>query len=220
MDTLPIRVLIADDHPVVRVGLRHMLEAKEDLAVVGEAESASEAVELIRRLEPDVTMLDLEMEDVSNIEALRAVRAVAPRARIIVYTAFDEVELVMEAVALDVQGYLPKGASAPEIVRAIRSVRAGGTFLEPRIAAILLKHMRSNGATRPERDLSARELQVLRELSDGKSNRCIADRLFISERTVKFHIRSITRKLKARNRTEAVLIASQRGLLPEERRKD
>jgi DNA-binding NarL/FixJ family response regulator len=214
METSPIRILIADDHPVVRLGLRYVLDGRKDFVVVGEAESAREALDLLQRLEPDVTLLDLEMADVHEVEVLQAVRKLDPVARIIVYTASDDIELVMQAVALDIQGYLPKGASPAEIVRAIRSVHEGGTFLEPRIATQLLKHMRSGGAGRSDDDLSARELQVLRELSDGKSNRSIADRLFISERTVKFHVRSITRKLKARNRTEAVLIASQRGLLP------
>ena len=207
----PIRVLIADDHPVVRFGLTQLLNAESDLEVVGEASSAEEAVRQIKRLKPDVTILDMEMGESRGADTLRAVRALSANARIVVYTAFDDGDRVAEAIALGAQGYLLKESANHELARAVRVVHSGGTILEPTVASRLMARMRAEKSQAS--DLSERERQVLSLMTEGKSNRGIAQSLYITERTVKFHVSAILTKLRASNRTEAVLIAAQRGLV-------
>ncbi|MDH3673598.1 MAG: response regulator transcription factor [Gammaproteobacteria bacterium] len=210
-----IRILIADDHPVVRYGLTHMLNAEPELSVVGEAADAHEVVEKLQTLKPDVIILDMEMGEAHGVDALRALRAVAPEAGVVIYTAFDDAERIVEAVQLGVQGYLLKDAGDQELARAIRVVHAGGTLLQPAVATKLLRRMRQE----PIRDtplpepLTERERQVVTLLAEGHSNQVIADTLHISERTVKFHVSAILAKLTARNRTEAVLTAVRHGIV-------
>lgn len=208
----PIRILIADDHPVVRYGLTHMLGADPAFTVVGEAADAREVVEKLQTLQPDVTVLDMEMGEAHGVDALRALRAVDPEARVIVYTGFDDPERIVEAVQLGVQGYLLKDSSDEELARAIRVVSAGGTLLQPAVATKLLRRMRHPETTLPE-SLTERERQVLTLLAEGYSNQAIADTLCISERTVKFHVSAILGKLTVKNRTEAVLAAVKRGIV-------
>ena len=216
MQTALISVLIVDDHPVVRFGLSHSLANEPDLEVVGEAAEAYDAVEKFSLLAPDVIVLDLELGHSHGVEALRAIRQVAPSVAIILYTAFSDRGRVAEAAELGFQGYLTKDAEAGELARAIRSVHEGGTVLEPLVAAKLMAQMHDRttpaAPSRDQMQFTARELQILAELMTGSSNRAIAERLFISERTVKFHVTSILSKLHAKNRTEAVLIASQKGI--------
>ncbi|MFQ5755309.1 MAG: response regulator [Acidiferrobacterales bacterium] len=210
-----IRILIADDHPVVRYGLTHMLGAEPGFVVVGEAASADEVVERLQTLKPDVTVLDMEMGEAHGVDALRALRAVDPNARVIIYTGFDNAEWIVEAVYLGVQGYLLKDAGPQELARAIRVVGAGGTLLQPAVATRLLRRMRQDSSpdpTLPEA-LTERERQVLALLAEGYSNQAIAKTLYISERTVKFHVSAILAKLTARNRTEAVLTALKHGIV-------
>lgn len=206
-----ISVLVVDDHPIVREGLVAVLEDAEDLVVVGSAGSAETALELAAQRRPDVILLDLELPGMSGVEAIPRVRQVAPEARIVVFSAYDTDERVVSTIRAGAVGYLLKGAAAEEIVRAIRTVHAGGSHLEPRVAAKLLAQV---GAHRRAGDtLSERERQVLRLVADGLPNKGIARALGISERTVKFHVTSILTKLGADNRAQAVRIASQRGLL-------
>ena len=216
MQNALIRVLIVDDHPVVRFGLSQSLADEPDLEVVGEAAEADDAVAKFPLLAPDVIVLDLELGRSHGVEALRAIRQTAPSVAIIVYTAFSDAERVAEAAELGFQGYLTKDADAGELARAIRIVHKGGTVLEPLVASKLMAQMHDR--TRPaapspdQKQFTARERQILAELMTGSSNRDIAERLFISERTVKFHVTSILSKLHAKNRTEAVLIASQEDI--------
>jgi DNA-binding NarL/FixJ family response regulator len=212
---MPIRLLVADDHPVVRDGLVAMLSTQPDFAVVGEAATGAEAVERAAALAPDVILLDLEMPGMDGVEALRQIRAARPDAPVIVFTAFDTDERIVSAVRAGAQGYLLKGAPRDELFKAIRVVSEGGSLLQPVVASKLLQHM-SQQATERETSadsLTEREMEVLKLLAQGKTNKEIAAALVISERTVKFHVGSILSKLGAGNRTEAVTIAAQRGLV-------
>jgi len=212
---MPIRLLVADDHPVVRDGLVAMLSTQPDLVVVSEAATGAEAVERAAALAPDVILLDLEMPGMDGVEALRQIRAARPDAPVIVFTAFDTDERIVSAVRAGAQGYLLKGAPRDELFKAIRVVSEGGSLLQPVVASKLLQHM-SQQATERETSadsLTEREMEVLKLLAQGKTNKEIAAALVISERTVKFHVGSILSKLGAGNRTEAVTIAAQRGLV-------
>jgi DNA-binding NarL/FixJ family response regulator len=215
MTRAPIRVLIVDDHPVVRFGLSHSLEQEAGIDVVGEAADTEEALEKFRSLTPDVIVLDLELGESHGAEALRAIRSVAQANAVVIYTSFVDPERVSEAVGLGFQGYLTKDADPKELAKTIRIVYAGGAVLDPLVASKLMTKVNDQGKpvpAAPERTLTARERDILSELMTGRSNRDIAKRLFISERTVKFHITSIFGKLNAKNRTEAVLKAAQAGI--------
>ncbi|MEP7289113.1 MAG: response regulator transcription factor [Chloroflexota bacterium] len=210
-----IRILVADDHPVVRDGLVTVLGTQPDFLIVGEAANGLEAVEKAETLRPDVILLDLEMPGIDGVEAIRRIHA-ANTAQILVFTAFDTDELIIGAVQAGANGYLLKGAPRSEIFNAIRVVSQGGSLLQPIVASRLMQHINhqteeSNGQALQA--LTEREMEVLQWLAQGKLNKEIAVGLVISERTVKFHISSILSKLGAGNRTEAVSIAAQRGLI-------
>ncbi len=210
-----IRILVADDHPVVREGLVAILETQPDFIVVGEASTGRQAVEQAARVEPDVVLLDLEMPELDGVEALRQLRAWRPTVQVIIFTAFDSDERIVGAVQAGARGYLLKGAPRKDIFRAVRVVSQGGSLLEPVVASRLMQHI-SRQADEPARlpePLTAREMDVLRLLAQGKPNKEIAADLFITERTVKFHVSAILGKLGATNRTEAVSIAAQHKLV-------
>lgn len=206
-----IRVLVVDDHPIVRQGLVSVLGDEADLEIVGEAASGREAIARVPRLQPDVVLLDLEMPDLDGVQAIPHLLAARPELRVLVFTAYDTDERVLGAVRAGARGYLLKGASAGEIARGIRAVHAGGSYLEPRVASTLLAEVSSprRGGTA----LSARERDVLRLVAEGLPTKQIAARLSIAERTVKFHVNSIFHKLGADNRAQAVAIAAHHGLL-------
>ena len=209
-----IRVLIVDDHSVVRYGVRHILESEGDIEVVGELETVTGIGDVLPEMNPDVVLLDLELGDIDGVDALRTLRDAAPNMHVIIYTSHDEEDRIVQAAELGVDGYLLKGSPKREIVGAIRSVSDGGTAIEPAVAAKLMQHMnkRSTKAKQPTIHFSKREKQVLDLLAAGKTNRDVGVTLFISESTVKFHVHAILSKLNAGNRTEAVSIAVQLGL--------
>ncbi len=221
-----IRILLADDHPIVREGLRAVLETQADFEVIAEATNGEETMRLALTLQPDIVLLDLEMPVLDGVETIRRLRQEQPTARVIVFTAFDNDERIIHAVQAGANGYLLKGAPREEIFKAIRITMEGGSLLQPVVASKLLRHMgqgaqhigTTQGAvaarhTPPYEPLTERELEVLHLLAQGMPNKEIAAQLVISERTAKFHVSSIMGKLGATNRTEAVALAAQKGLI-------
>lgn len=207
-----VRILLADDHPIVREGLQALLETQADFEVVAEAANGEEALRLAGELQPDVILLDLEMPIMDGVEATRRLHQLQPTIRIIVFTAFDNDERIIHAVQAGAVGYLLKDAPRKEIFDAIRVAMEGGSLLQPVVASKLLRHMEQQHAL-PHEVLTERELEVLHLLAQGMPNKEIAAHLVISERTAKFHVSSIMGKLGASNRTEALSLAAQRGLI-------
>lgn len=206
-----IRVFVVDDHPIVRQGLVTVLGDVPDFAVVGAAGSVAEAVAEIDSLRPDVALLDLELGTEDGVSAIPRIAEASPATRVLIFTAYDTDERVFGALEAGASGYLLKGAPTEEIARAIRAVAAGGSHLEPRVAARLVAAVRTT--RRGDGGLSAREYEVLRLIAAGQSNKEIGRTLSISERTVRFHVTSIFNKLGATSRTQAVALATQRHLL-------
>jgi DNA-binding NarL/FixJ family response regulator len=204
-----IRLLIVDDHPIVREGVTAVLEHERDITVVGAAASVGEGIRLADRLQPEVVLLDLKLPDSGVPDG---VTAFARGGRgVVVFTAYESDEDVFNAIQAGARGYLLKGSPAAEIAHAIRQVHAGESYLSPRIAAKLVDGVK--GPRLRSGTLSPRERGVLRLVAAGLSNRQIAEALSISERTVKFHVTALFNKLGADNRAQAVAIAAERGLL-------
>jgi NarL family two-component system response regulator LiaR len=219
-----IRIVLADDHPIVREGLRAVLETQTDFEVIAECASGDEVLRKSTELQPDVILLDLEMPVMDGVETIRRLRQLPRIPRIIVFTAFDNDERIIHAIQAGANGYLLKGAPREEIFHAIRLAMEGGSLLQPVVASKLLKHVggrapanesvsRQGGQMAHIEELTERELEVLHLLAQGMPNKEIAARLVISERTAKFHVSSIMSKLGATNRTEAVALAAQHGLI-------
>jgi DNA-binding NarL/FixJ family response regulator len=206
-----ITILVADDHPIVCDGLTAVLSTQPDFAVVGAAYNGAQAVARTVELRPDILLLDLAMPDLSGVEVLSRLHEHSLPTRAIVFTAYDTDERIVSAVRAGARGYMLKGAPRDELFRAIRVVHAGGSLLEPLVATKLLRQVSQPA---PEGGaLTAREREVLGLLAQGSPNKAIARALGISERTVKFHVTAIMHKLNAENRTEAVTLAAQRGLI-------
>ena len=209
-----IRILVADDHPIVREGLIAILSTQADFHIVGEAATGIDTLRQVAALHPDILVLDLEMAEMDGVEVIRRLKETQPDAHVIVFTAFDTDERILGAIRAGARGYLLKGAPREEIFQAVRVVHAGNSLLQPVIASKLLRQMRHDSPTiLGVEQLTRRELDVLRLLAQGLENKEIASSLVITERTVKFHVSSILSKLGAGNRTEAVKIAVQHGLI-------
>ena len=205
---MKIKIFLADDHPVVRDGLKTILETQKDFEVVGEASNGKEAIRQLADLEVDILFVDLEMPEMDGLELIQQLQKNNKLVNTIVFTVFDTDERILSAIKAGAKGYLLKGASRQELFQAVRVVYAGGSLLQPLVASKLFRQI-SNNIERP----SPRELEVLQLLAKGLTNKAIAQSLFITERTVKFHVSSILSKLDANNRTEAVKIALEKGFI-------
>ncbi len=210
--TEPIRVLLVDDHAVVRSGLSAFLLAYDDLELVGEANSGERAIQLCQQFQPDVVLMDLMMPSMDGATATGLIRQKCPQIQVIALTSFKEKELVEGALQAGAIGYLLKDVSADELAHAIRAAAAGKPTLAPEAAQVLIQATRAP-AEKPGADLTERERQVLALMVEGLNNNQIAERLVVSVSTAKFHVSSILSKLGAASRTEAVAIALQNQLV-------
>jgi NarL family two-component system response regulator LiaR len=205
-----ISVLIADDHPFVRHGLRTYLETLDDMDVAGEAENGIEAVELVERLLPDVVLMDLVMPELDGIGAIRRIREIAPSTKVIALTSFDDDEKVFPAIKAGAAGYLLKDVRPADLAEAVRKASRGEALLAPSVAARLMREV--SGERAAPAGLTERELEVLRLIARGMSNKQIAHELVVSEKTVKTHVSNILAKLHLADRTQAALYAVREGL--------
>jgi len=206
---MPIRILLADDHPVVRDGLAAMLGTQPDFEVVGEAGTGAAAVSEAERLRPDVVLMDLEMPVLDGIEATRRIRAESPGVAVVLLTSFSDRERILRALDAGAAGYLLKDADPAELARAVRAAARGDAPLDPKAARALLS-ARTEGS--PGDALSEREREVLLMVAEGLPNKLIARRLEISEKTVKAHLTSVFRRIGVTDRTQAALWAERNGL--------
>ncbi len=210
--TPPIRIIVADDHPIVRDGLIAILGTQLDFEIVGKADDGAEALAQVAALQPDVLLLDLEMPRLDGVETLRRLKEASSPTRVIVFTAFDTDDRIVAAVQNGAQGYLLKGAPRDEIFNAIRVVHTGGSLLQPVVASKLMRRVQHGDESGAEA-FTPRETEVLHLMAQGLQNKEIAGRLVITERTVKFYVSAILSKLGVGNRTEAVTVAVARGLV-------
>jgi len=201
-----IRVLSVDDHPILREGIAAFINSQPDMQVVAQASNGHEAVECFNRHRPDITLMDLRLPDTNGIDAVIALRTHFPDARIIILTTFDCDAEIQRALAAGARSYILKTMPPQEMAEVIRRVHAGRKFIPPDVAAHLADHL-------GDEPLTDRELEVLRLVMDGNSNRDIAETLFISEETVKAHLKHILQKLGASDRTQAVAIGVRRGII-------
>jgi len=211
----PIKVLLAEDHKIVREGTRQLLERAEDLVVVGEAGDGEEAVRLVEKLQPDIVVMDVRMPHLTGLEATKRIKAQNRRTRVLILSAYEDDQYVFPLLEAGAEGYLLKSASGRELVRAIRHVCAGRKVLDPHITGKVVGHLTAKQQSHRTDDLgeelTERELEVLQAVADGRSNREIADTLAISAYTVQVHLRNIFGKLGAGSRTEAVTRALRQG---------
>lgn len=217
-----LTILIADDHPLVREALHQSLEGEEDMKVVAEASDGEEAVKLVSELKPNVVVMDIVMPRLNGIEATRKIKEIAPDTAILILTAYDDDEYVLGLLDAGAAGYLLKSARGRDLVGAIRAIRSGESVLHPKIIAKLLKRATTApvGEHKASDLLSERESEILKLVTSGMSNKEIAEKLFLSQRTVKSHLTNIFNKLNVASRSEAIVKGLQWGLVTLETTKD
>jgi len=201
-----IRILSVDDHPLLREGIAAVINSQQDMRVIADAASAKDAIEQFRKHKPDVTLMDLRLPDKSGIDTMISIRTEFPEARIIMLTTFEGDVEIQRALEAGARAYLLKSMPPKELVEVIRQVHAGKKRIPPQLAAQLAEHMSDEA-------LTSREIEVLGQIAEGNRNRDIGEKLFITEETVKVHIKNIMGKLGASDRTQAVAIAIRRGII-------
>ena len=206
---MTIRLVIADDHLVVRTGLRAMLGAEPDIDVIGEATTGAQAIDLADRLRPDVVLMDLRMPEVDGVAATARIREQHPEVHVLVLTTYDTDADILKAIEAGATGYLLKDATRDELFRAVRAAATGASVLAPAVASRLMDRQR----TPRHEALSAREIEILEHVARGRTNKEIAAALFVSDATVKTHLLHIFAKLDVQDRTQAVTVALDRGIL-------
>ena len=214
---MSIRVLLADDHGIVREGLRALLEKQRDIEVVGEAEDGRTAVQMAQKLLPDVIIMDITMPDLNGVEATRQVKNVSPRSQIVVLTSYHEDEHIFPALEAGATSYILKDVDMDELAEAIRRAARGDVTLHPRVASRVLQelHGTNRDELNPFTELTKREMEVLRLIAQGRTNAEIATELVITERTVKAHVSNLLGKLHLSDRTQAAVYAWREGLMKE-----
>jgi NarL family two-component system response regulator LiaR len=208
-----ITVVIVDDHTIVRQGLRTYLELQPDVLVVGEAANGSEAMALVKDNLPDIVLMDLVMPVMDGVDATRAITAMSPSTRVIVLTSFSEDEKVFASIKAGAQGYLMKDVLPGDLLAAIRTVKRGEAQLDPEIARKVMQEFANPQPVAPKHDLTERELEVLRLIAQGKSNKDISEDLVLSEKTVKTHVSNILQKLHLSDRTQAAVFALRQKIV-------
>lgn len=212
---MTIKILIADDHHVVRRGLVFFLKTQKDIEVIGEAKNGQEAFEMTKALLPDLVLMDLDMPIMDGIEATKQIKAILPEMKIMILTSFSDQDHVIPAIQAGASGYQLKDIEPDELVRTIKRMLTGENQLHPKATSHLLSHLSSkNKDTKdPIEELTKRELEVLLEIAKGKSNKEIASSLYITEKTVKTHVSNVLSKLNLQDRTQAALFAVKHGLI-------
>lgn len=215
---MAIKILIADDHHVVRRGLVFFLKTQKDIEVIGEAKNGQEAVEMTKSLIPDLVLMDLDMPIMDGIEATKQIKAVLPAMKIMILTSFSDQDHVIPAIEAGASGYQLKDIEPDELVRTIKRILAGENQLHPKATTHLLTHLtnKNRDVKQPIDELTKRELDVLLEIAKGKSNKEIASSLYITEKTVKTHVSNVLAKLNLQDRTQAALFAVKNGLIENE----
>jgi DNA-binding NarL/FixJ family response regulator len=216
-----INVLLVDDQTIVRQGLRSLLSLESDIVVVGEAADGRQAVELVQRLSPDIVLLDVRMPHMDGLQALRRIKAIAPKVSVIMVTLYDDPNYLLEAVSAGAAGYILKDATRQELIRAVRLIAEGGAIIAPTMMPDLLHQVERLMATRSSPlmadalhdTLTEREIEVLRLIAEGYTNQQIAEALIISPTTVKTHVQNILEKLNVSDRTQAAVYAVRSGLI-------
>lgn len=211
-----IRLLLVDDHQIVRAGLRMLFMAEKDMEIVGEADSAEEALQAVRELEPDVVLMDVAMPGMSGIEATRRIKEANPDVVVLALTMHEDEQYFFEMLSVGASGYIPKRAAPDDLVSAIRVVSQGNVFLYPTLAKLLVKDFLQRSESGPDRkvdELTPREREVLTYIAEGYTNREIAEALVISPKTVDRHRENIMRKLNLHSRVELVKYAIEKGLI-------
>jgi two-component system, NarL family, response regulator LiaR len=210
-----ITIMIVDDHSIVRQGVRDFLEAQPDLQVVGEAESGEEAVRVVQELIPDVVLMDLVLPGMSGVEATREVKRLSPRSQVVVLTSFYEDDAIFPALRAGAISYTLKDIHSTELAEIVRKAAQGESTLHPRVAARVIQEVRAAKPQVPAAfaDLTERELEVLRLIAEGDTNAAIAEKLVLSDKTVKGHVSNILSKLHFADRTQAAVFAWQQGLM-------